>query len=233
MCPDPGRAPTDVVDLFSGGGGMSCGFARTPGFRLVGAVDLERGKPSAGATGCNGTYKANIGIDPHRADLATLTPDDLREAVLRTAGVDLAPGRLGVLAACPPCTDFSRAKPSNHLVDGGRNDLVGRAAGRLTAIMRATGIPAAGAALHAFAGSRETAAELQGLGLHLSFEAVRPVLQAVAADRLLLESDAPSGEREPAQVPALAQAAAQALGRPELAAQARDNAARLFRRLIP
>ncbi|ACS43774.1 DNA cytosine methyltransferase [Methylorubrum extorquens] len=126
MCPDPGRAPTDVVDLFSGGGGMSCGFARTPGFRLVGAVDLERGKPSAGATGCNGTYKANIGIDPHRADLATLTPDDLREAVLRTAGVDLAPGRLGVLAACPPCTDFSRAKPSNHLVDGGRNDLVGR-----------------------------------------------------------------------------------------------------------
>ena len=108
-----------------------------------------------------------------------------------------------------------------------------RAWGRLTAILRATGVPAAGAALHAFAGSRETAAELQGLGLHLSFEAVRPVLRAVAADRLLLESDAPSGEREPAQVPALAEAAAQALGRPELAAQARDNAARLFRRLIP
>ena len=126
MSIDPCRAPVDVVDLFSGAGGMSCGFARMPGFRLVGAVDLERGKPSAGATGCNGTYGANIGIEPHRLDLATLAPGDLREAVLRTAGVDLAPSRLGVLAACPPCTDFSRAKPSNHLVDGGRNDLVGR-----------------------------------------------------------------------------------------------------------
>ena len=109
-----------------------------------------------------------------------------------------------------------------------------RAWGRLTAILRGTGIPAVGAALHAFAGSRETAAELQGLGLHLSFEAVRPVMGAVAADRLLFESDAPSGDREPAQVPRLAEAAARALGRgPELAAQARGNATHLFRRLLP
>jgi TatD DNase family protein len=109
-----------------------------------------------------------------------------------------------------------------------------RAWGRLGAMLRATGLPAAGAALHAFNGSAETAAELQGLGLHLSFEAVRPVLRAVATDRLLFESDAPSGAREPSQVALVAEGAARALGRgPELAAQAGGNARRLFRRLLP
>ncbi|GJD90943.1 putative BsuMI modification methylase subunit YdiO [Methylobacterium hispanicum] len=126
MRPYPDCETATVVDLFSGGGGMSCGFARTAGFSIVGAVDLERGKPSAGSTGCNGTYRANIGVEPYRADLALLEPSELREVVFGTCGIDLAPGRLDVLSACPPCTDFSRAKPANHLVDGRRNDLVGR-----------------------------------------------------------------------------------------------------------
>ena len=32
-----------VVDLFSGAGGMSCGFQRAPGFRLIGAADAQIG----------------------------------------------------------------------------------------------------------------------------------------------------------------------------------------------
>lgn len=122
------QGPTTVVDLFSGAGGMSCGFARRRGFSVVGAVDIEHGKPStgAGATQCNGTYAANIGIAPMAADMGTLDPADLRSWIHRTSGIDLTPGTLGVLSACPPCTDFTRAKPANHAVDGGRNDLVAR-----------------------------------------------------------------------------------------------------------
>jgi len=101
-----------------------------------------------------------------------------------------------------------------------------RAWGRLAALLRAHGIPAAGAMVHAFSGSAETAAQLQGLGLHLSFGPGREPPASVAADRLLFETDAPGdGEREPAQV-------AGAAG-PERAAQAGRNARRLFRRLLP
>lgn len=126
--PTGAHGPLTVVDLFSGAGGMSCGFARRRGFVVVGAVDIEHGKPSAGAgaTQCNGTYEANIGIAPLAADLATLAPEDLRSWIHRTRGIDLPPGALGVLSACPPCTDFTRAKPGNHLVDGARNNLVAR-----------------------------------------------------------------------------------------------------------
>ena len=98
--------------------------------------------------------------------------------------------------------------------------------GRLLALVRQIGLPRAGAMVHGFSGSREVAAELQGLGVHLSFSGPgRPgVLAAVAAERLLLETDAPGqGDREPAQV-------AQAAG-PE-AAQVQENARRLFRSLL-
>ena len=55
-----------VVDLFSGAGGMSCGFSRHPGFELIGAADAQLGKPSSapGSLGCNATYTANVGLPP-------------------------------------------------------------------------------------------------------------------------------------------------------------------------
>jgi TatD DNase family protein len=115
-----------------------------------------------------------------------------------------------------------------------------RAWGRLAALLRATGIPAAGAMVHAFSGSREMAAELQGLGLHLSFGFARgepPALAAVAGSRLLFETDAPGGpgeDREPAQVVQVAAAWARVRGAgPELLAQVQQNAHALFRRLLP
>ncbi|MDR6829612.1 DNA (cytosine-5)-methyltransferase 1 [Bosea sp. BE271] len=117
-----------VIDLFSGAGGMSVGFARRGRFTVVGAVDIEQGKPCAGrgSTSCNSTYSLNIGVDPVAEDLMVLEPCALRAEIKKRSNVDVKPGTLGVLIACPPCTDFSRAKPTNHLVDGSRNDLVGR-----------------------------------------------------------------------------------------------------------
>ena len=102
---------------------MSCGFARHPKFRILGAVDLERHKPSQSARGhgCNQTYLDNIGIRPLELDLSQLSSFELASALR------LRPSRFnGVLIACPPCTDFSRANPQNHTCDGDRNFLTSR-----------------------------------------------------------------------------------------------------------
>ncbi len=115
-----------VLDLFSGGGGMSYGFHAHADFEVVGAVDAQRGKPSSprGSLGCNATYALNIGIQPFARDLSAITRPELLE-LARTA---LGDRPLDVLSACPPCTGFSRANPKNHLEDDARNGLVVRTA---------------------------------------------------------------------------------------------------------
>jgi DNA (cytosine-5)-methyltransferase 1 len=112
-----------VVDLFSGGGGMSFGFHAHPEFKLVGAADAQIGKPSSkrGSLSCNNTYELNIGLTPVEADLAKVDPSELRQSFRFE-------GDLDVLAACPPCTGFTRTTPTNHLVDDARNGLVARTA---------------------------------------------------------------------------------------------------------
>ena len=111
-----------VIDLFSGAGGMSCGFSRHGGFELIGAVDAQLGKPSAapGSLGCNASYSANIGLTPVDADLSRSEP----AAVCQAMG--LGGQHPVVLTACPPCTGFSRAVASNHVRDDRRNGLVSR-----------------------------------------------------------------------------------------------------------
>ncbi|HEY9741276.1 MAG TPA: DNA cytosine methyltransferase [Coleofasciculaceae cyanobacterium] len=122
----PLNSPWTVVDLFSGVGGMSYGFHAHPRFQIVGAVDAQIGKPSSGkgSLQCNLSYKANIGIEPIEADLATLAPKTLRQILAPTLGG----ANPTVLISCPPCTGFSRTNPSNHIVDDPRNSLVVRSA---------------------------------------------------------------------------------------------------------
>src|SRR3954464_12526372 len=100
----PGARTTHtVVALFSGAGGMSCGFQRHPSFAVVGAADAEVGKPSAGAgaLGCNPSCAPNMGIGPLPADLGAVPAEELP----RRLGL---PHRPVVLCACAPCTGFSR-----------------------------------------------------------------------------------------------------------------------------
>ena len=112
-----------VVDLFSGGGGMSYGFHAHPAFDVVGAADAQLGKPSSppGSLACNSTYALNMGIEPANVDLSSITPARLKKALGLAGPID-------VLSACPPCTGFSRANSNNHLVDDARNSLVARVA---------------------------------------------------------------------------------------------------------
>lgn len=118
------NSPWTIIDLFSGAGGMSYGFHVYPGFRVVGASDAQLGKPSTGqgTLGCNATYFANIGILPVETDLSMADPARVCESM----GLDHS--RPTVLAACPPCTGFSRTLAHNHLRDDLRNSLVGKVA---------------------------------------------------------------------------------------------------------
>lgn len=114
-----------VVDLFSGAGGMSYGFHKHPGFKLIAAADAEMGKPSTGKgkLQCNKTYFQNIGLVPTCLDLSVISPSDLRSALGLSHEQNIT-----VLSTCPPCTGFSRANPENHLRDDKRNSLVRRSA---------------------------------------------------------------------------------------------------------
>ncbi len=114
-----------VVDLFSGAGGMSCGFHLHPAFRIVAAADAEQGKPSTGSgrLQCNRTYARNIGINPVSLDLSAIAPKQLKSALSLTDEISVS-----VLLTCPPCTGFSRAVPENHVRDDHRNSLVRRSA---------------------------------------------------------------------------------------------------------
>jgi DNA (cytosine-5)-methyltransferase 1 len=117
------RGTFGVVDLFSGAGGMSCGFQRHPAFRVVGAVDAEIGKPSSGegTLDCNASFLRNIGVNPVAADLGRADPEEL----LSSLDLGMTPV---VLSACAPCTGFSRTLARNHVVDDARNSLVVRVA---------------------------------------------------------------------------------------------------------
>jgi DNA (cytosine-5)-methyltransferase 1 len=112
------------VDLFSGCGGMSTGFLRNGNFRPIGAVDLEVAKPShkIGATMCNDTYEANIGLRPLSGDLAKIGPNEV------SAHFSFEPDNVDLLISCAPCTGYSQKRSSNHTKDDPRNSLVQRTA---------------------------------------------------------------------------------------------------------
>lgn len=104
--------PIDVIDMFSGCGGMSTGFmslnGETPAFRLAGAVDIDEV--------ANRSYELNLGVKPFHADIGELArkPKLLTETV-RSVRPD--PHRPLVLIGCAPCQGFS-----SHRNESGASD---------------------------------------------------------------------------------------------------------------
>lgn len=111
--------PIDVVDLFSGCGGLSLGFEAVgravDSYRLAGAVDIA---PDAIAT-----YGANLPVMPLNGDLGTASSseaglDELVEALnLRRRGPL-------VLIGGPPCQGFSAHRKRENGPEDARNNLV-------------------------------------------------------------------------------------------------------------
>jgi DNA (cytosine-5)-methyltransferase 1 len=104
--------PIDVIDMFSGCGGMSTGFlsvnGKHPSFRIVGAIDID--------AVANRTYELNLGLKPLHADIAELArrPRLLAEAI---GSVRPDSSRPFVLIGCAPCQGFS-----SHRNDSGAAD---------------------------------------------------------------------------------------------------------------
>lgn len=99
-----------VVDLFSGCGGLSYGFHRSPDtFSILGAVDFDQHS--------NRTYETNFGLRPQQIDIASATADELTEMFGINSDEPL------VLIGGPPCQGFSSHKKKDKRRDS-RNSLV-------------------------------------------------------------------------------------------------------------
>lgn len=120
---DPaGRAasgPIDVVDLFCGCGGLSCGFEvvgrMVRSYRLAAAVDID---PWAVQS-----YAANLPITPLETDLAAAVDSEaaLRALIRRLSLRDRAPL---VLVGGPPCQGFSAHRKKDGKPNDHRNSLI-------------------------------------------------------------------------------------------------------------
>jgi DNA (cytosine-5)-methyltransferase 1 len=89
-----------AIDLFAGCGGLTTGLKKA-GFKVVGAVEID---PLAVRT-----YRRN-----HRG--TTIWSRDIRliPAIRLAESAQLPPGRLDLLAGCPPCQAFSRMRNLNQ-----------------------------------------------------------------------------------------------------------------------
>ncbi len=102
-----GKATANVVDLFSGAGGLSLGAARS-GFAIRGAVEVDPEATSA--------HKLNFPHTVHlETDVSRLTGQRLRSAL------DLHNGDLAGIIGGPPCQGFSFIGRGNK--DDARNKL--------------------------------------------------------------------------------------------------------------
>jgi DNA (cytosine-5)-methyltransferase 1 len=95
-----------VVDLFSGGGGISEGF-RQAGFSIIGACDID---PDAVAT-----YALNF------SNAQTIT-GDIRNPVVRAEAIELA-READIIVGGPPCQAYSQVRNHSRLIDDPRNSL--------------------------------------------------------------------------------------------------------------
>lgn len=107
----------DVIDMFSGCGGMSAGFRMlnsiSPTYRITLAVDLDED--------ANETYQKNFGVNPERVDIGELAEDEQRVWNLVNKSRSNPNGPL-VMIGCAPCQGFSSHRNSKGALDK-RNSL--------------------------------------------------------------------------------------------------------------
>lgn len=101
-----------AIDLFCGAGGLTCGL-KEAGFNVLAGVELEAVAAK--------TYKANHPEHMlYESDIRSLDPFSMMKEL------QLSPGKLDLLAGCPPCQGFSSHRTRNKCtsVEDFRNDLI-------------------------------------------------------------------------------------------------------------
>lgn len=99
----------NVLDLFSGGGGFSAGFAQVSGYNIVAGVDFKESAVQ--------TFQFNHDAQGIECNLAETTPEEFFE------DVDFEPSDIDVVIGGPPCQGFSIANTTTEGHDE-RNTLV-------------------------------------------------------------------------------------------------------------
>lgn len=111
------KIEVQVIDIFSGCGGMSYGFQRhrSPNFkyRVLGGLDID---PHA-----NATYRRMIGRPALQLDIRKLTQRDVLNAALKEWGYN--PKKPLLLIGCAPCQGFSSHRKKDKRRDD-RNELL-------------------------------------------------------------------------------------------------------------
>ena len=109
--------PIDVIDMFSGCGGMSAGFRAlngiVPAYRLALAVDIDKDS--------NRSYEANLGLTPENLDIAALARSRTKLLGL-VADARPRPDRPLIMIGCAPCQGFSSHRNATGELDE-RNSL--------------------------------------------------------------------------------------------------------------
>ncbi len=100
-----------VLDLFSGCGGLSYGFHKKNEFQILGAIDFDEH--------ANTTYKTNFGITPSLVDIGRVTGSELSEKYSVDKDKTL------IFIGGPPCQGFSSHRKKDKRKDE-RNSLVVR-----------------------------------------------------------------------------------------------------------
>lgn len=111
------KTKVQVVDLFSGCGGMSLGFLRAKTknleYRIAGAIDIDRY--------ANSTYARNIGLLPIETDIRNLLKGEGLEEATRRWQINRKEPFL--LIGCAPCQGFS-SHGKRYVGTDQRNSLV-------------------------------------------------------------------------------------------------------------
>jgi DNA (cytosine-5)-methyltransferase 1 len=109
-----------VIDMFSGCGGMSLGFAALSqalgAFELVGAVDLNARSLE--------TYHQNFAVPAVMADVRELARSSRARCALLSRFHGYRPNRPTVLIGCAPCQGFSAHRKKNWNEADERNGLI-------------------------------------------------------------------------------------------------------------
>ena len=106
---------TQLLDFFSGCGGMSAGFAASGFFRPLGGIDINADALS--------TFEHNLIAPGIRQDIRDLDASPARlEALLNQLGYDAR--KPLVLIGCAPCQGFSSHRKKNWASEDQRNSLV-------------------------------------------------------------------------------------------------------------
>lgn len=114
---EDGRPIIQVLDFFSGCGGMSYGFTtcESPHVRydVKGALDIDQH--------ANATYHRMLGVRPETQDIRDLLDPEVFERVSR--GWELDRSRPLIVIGCAPCQGFSSHRKKDDRVDA-RNELL-------------------------------------------------------------------------------------------------------------